>query len=83
MSSWHDFLEYPHTQHNAFTSAICSGVEHVMDISSGFATNKAKLLARDRATLSRFVLYRKSMNLGRDSSLDVVMETMTTSACCP
>jgi hypothetical protein len=40
----------------------------------------ARLLARDRATLSRFLLKRKSMCRDRYSWLEKVMETMTTSA---
>ena len=63
-----------------FTSFICSIVLHLIDISNGFDTGIDRHFARDSATFSRFLLYKNSMNRGRYSSLDVSMDTITTSA---
>jgi hypothetical protein len=50
-----------------------------MAIRTGFATTMARHLARETATLSRYLLYRNSMCRGKSCSLDVVIETINSS----
>jgi hypothetical protein len=66
-------------QHNIFTIAMPSDDRRGILSSAGFAITIARLFARDTATLSRFLLYGKSMKRGMYSPLEVVVDTMNTS----
>lgn len=74
---------YSRTQHNVFTSAICSGDLQLTSSNLGLATTATKQRARDIATFKRFLLNKNSMLRGRYSPLDVVIDTSTASASCP
>src|SRR5216684_1852760 len=69
-------------QQRAFTSRICSIVEHEVSRSLGDAMIAAKHRAREIATFSRFRENRNSICRVRSSPEDVAIEISTTAASC-
>ena len=69
--------------HSALMRRICSTVLQRAVNSAGDATMIARHCARDTATLSRFLLKRKSMPRGTSSPVELVIENRTIGASWP